>query len=211
MYDAQNAARGREQGGDRSVGEKLVRQVAVYALISGPHSALQEKRQQSSGGNGKGEVVDRKEHMESAAWRRGSQEPSEEMRVVMRNVSRKRSAACSERTRSENVEIKAFGDRQRESSAGIANAGVAEDEEGVGTAGAWRSAKKAPEGKRVATRNNGKMKERRGEGFHSGPKKKPKETSTSYLLRMVVSGKFYSVKEALKTMAQNHCSFRLSL
>lgn len=75
--------------------------------------------------------------------------------MVGKALPRRGSAAYSERTRSENVSLEAFVDRRSKSGEGIANAGVAEGKEGVGTAGLRRGSVGTPEGMRVVGRANG--------------------------------------------------------
>lgn len=76
---------------------------------------------------------------------RESQGRQESTRAVEMSVPRRGSVPPSEQTRSDNVSIETFVDRQGESSGGIGNSVVAEGEESVGLVEPRRESKETPE------------------------------------------------------------------
>lgn len=89
-------------------------------------------------------MVEGKEPVETAAPSLGLQRAPDGMRVAERDLSRRGTAASSVRTKSSNVGKEACLDRRRESSRKIADAGVADGDEGLGTTGPRRGSKRTP-------------------------------------------------------------------
>lgn len=81
------------------------------AQRSGLRAVLRRGIGQASVGNRYGGMAEREQIVRTAAPRTGSQGTPERMCVVGRNVRRRGTAACSERTRSDDVRIEAFVDR----------------------------------------------------------------------------------------------------
>lgn len=123
---------------------------------------------------------------------------SEGIRVVGKNVSRKGSAQSSGRTRSIDLGIEAFFDRQRESSERLENAGVAEGGEGVGTEAQRRGSKKTPESMRVVEGASGRRTERREESLNGGAGMEARQGGKSNVPRMVAAEKSNRVKEEME-------------
>lgn len=94
----------------------------------------------------------------AAAPRSGSRRTLEGTRVVIRHVWRTSSLAYPERIRTTNVGKRAFVDRPREGSGGIANAKVAKDKDGIRTALPRRGSKETQTGMPAVKRASGKKK-----------------------------------------------------
>lgn len=120
------------------------------------------------------------------------------------------SAACSERTGSDNVRIESFVDREMKSSLRLGNGEVARDEKGVGTAEPGRGAKKTPEGMRLV-RIRGKRGERKAERVDGGAKMEARENDLSCVPRMAAAEKLNSVAKKLKKVKKDHYNLIRSL
>lgn len=94
------------------------------------------------------------------------------MRAVGKALWRKGSAACSERTKSDNVETEAFLDRQRKSSEKMGNGGVSEDKEGVKNAAPRRDSRRKSEHRRVLRRISGTREEKKAKRLDGGAEMK---------------------------------------
>lgn len=132
------------------------------------------------------------------------------MRLVRSDVRKRGSAACSQQTKSDNVGIQAFVDRQRDTSERIGNGAVMEGEEAVETAAPRRCSKRTPKGMRVIGRTSGRRKEKKAEWLDRGAKVKAEENDISYLPRMAVEKKFDSVKRELKKVKEDRHSLMLN-
>lgn len=101
---------------------------------SGLRVGMLGRKLQSHGGIEYGEMAEEEEGAGTASPVRGSQGAPKSMRVVGRGGRRRDGAACSELTKSNNMGIEALVDRQRETSEGIQNGGVAKAKGVVETA-----------------------------------------------------------------------------
>lgn len=97
----------------------------------------------------------------TATPRQRSQRAPEGMRVEGEDVCRKGSAACSGRTRSNNVGIETFIARQGVSSGKVGDSGLIEGEEDVRTVPPQRGSKRTAEGLHVKRSISGKPRKRR--------------------------------------------------
>lgn len=102
MGDAQNAAENRNKTETSSGGE------AARAPRSAPRVVLQVKTRQGTRNTGNCGVAEREEDAGAVAPSSGSQKTPDDSRVVRRDVCRSDSAACTERTKSDDVGIEAF-------------------------------------------------------------------------------------------------------
>lgn len=123
---------------------------------------LQEVRRWGSKGRANDEVAKKSKITRKALPRLGSHGTPEGMRVVEKDVWRKGSTACLERTRSDSTRMRPVVDRKRDSSGRVGSGGVAGGEESVEIARPWRGSKRKPEGIRCSVAASAQKRGRTG-------------------------------------------------